>query len=92
MGSKLNKKALNLSYFTIIYNIAEGILSIFAGLIAGSVSLVGFGLDSAVESSSAVIMVWRFKKSGKIEEYEEEDIEKRALEISDFGASKIFDF
>ena len=79
MGSKLNKKALNLSYFTIIYNIAEGILSIFAGLIAGSVSLVGFGLDSAVESSSAVIMVWRFKKSGKIEEYEEEDIEKRAL-------------
>lgn len=79
MNSKLNKKALNLSYFTIIYNIAEGLISIFAGLIAGSVSLVGFGLDSAVESSSAVIMVWRFRKSGKIEEFEEEDIEKRAL-------------
>lgn len=83
MNSKLNKKALNLSYFTIIYNIAEGLISIFAGLIAGSVSLIGFGLDSAVESSSAVIMVWRFKKSGKIEEFEEEDIENRALEISD---------
>lgn len=79
MNSKLNKKALNLSYFTIIYNIIEGLLSIFAGLIAGSVSLVGFGLDSAVESSSAVIMVWRFKKTGKIEEYEEEEIEKKAL-------------
>ena len=92
MNFRLNKKALNLSYFTIIYNIAEGLLSVFAGLIAGSVSLVGFGLDSAVESSSAVIMVWRFRKSGKIEEFEEDNIEKRALEISDFGASKIRDF
>ncbi len=79
MNSKLNKKALNLSYFTIIYNIIEGLLSIFAGLIAGSVSLVGFGLDSAVESFSAVIMVWRFKKSGKLEESKEEEIENRAL-------------
>ena len=92
MNSKLNKRALNLSYFTIIYNIAEGLISIFAGLVAGSVSLVGFGLDSAVESFSAVIMVWRFKKTGRIKEFEEEDIEKRALEISDFGASKIRDF
>lgn len=79
MNSQLTKRALKLSYFTIIYNIAEGIISIFAGFIAGSLSLVGFGLDSAVESFSAVIMVWRFKKSGEIEEFEEEEIEKRAL-------------
>lgn len=79
MNSKLTKRALKLSYFTIIYNIVEGILSIFAGLIAGSISLIGFGLDSAVESFSAVIMVWRFKKSGKIEESKEKEIEKRAL-------------
>ena len=79
MNSKLTKRALKLSYFTVIYNIAEGILAIFAGLIAGSVSLVGFGLDSAVESFSAIIMVWRFKKSGKIGEFEEKKIENRAL-------------
>lgn len=79
MNSQLTKRALKLSYFTIIYNIAEGIISIFVGFIAGSLSLVGFGLDSAVESFSAVIMVWRFKKSGEIEEFEEEEIEKRAL-------------
>jgi divalent metal cation (Fe/Co/Zn/Cd) transporter len=79
LNAKLIKRALKLSYFTIIYNIAEGILAIFAGLISGSISLIGFGLDSAVESFSAVIMVWRFKKSGKIEESEEEEIEKRAL-------------
>ena len=79
MNSKLTKRALKLSYFTIIYNIAEGILAILAGLISGSISLIGFGLDSAIESFSAVIMVWRFKKSGRIEESEEEEIEKRAL-------------
>ncbi len=79
MESKLYKRALNLSYFTIIYNIAEGILSIFAGLIAGSTSLLGFGLDSVVESFSATILVWRFRKSGKISDNEEEEIEKKAL-------------
>jgi len=42
MESKLYKRALNLSYFTIVYD-TEGILSIFAGLMAGSTSLLGFG-------------------------------------------------
>ena len=89
MDSKLSKRALKLSYFTIIYNIAEGILSIFAGLIAGSISFVWFGLDSAVESLSAVVVAWRFRKHGKIDKREEEEVEERAFEISDFGESKI---
>jgi len=75
----LYKRALNLSYFTIIYNVIEGILSIFAGIIAGSTSLVGFGLDSVVESLSATVMVWRFRKAGIITDVEEERIEKIAL-------------
>jgi divalent metal cation (Fe/Co/Zn/Cd) transporter len=79
MDPKLYKRALCLSYFTIIYNICEGILSIIAGFLAGSISLIGFGLDSAVESFSAFIVLWRFKQHGKISEYEEEKIEKRAL-------------
>jgi cation diffusion facilitator family transporter len=62
----------------VLYNIAEGILSILAGLWAGSVSLVGFGLDSAVESLSAMIMVWRFKKDD-LDPDEEETVEERAL-------------
>lgn len=79
MKSNLYCRALNLSYFTIVYNIAEGILSILAGIIAGSASLLGFGLDSIVESLSAAIMVWRFRKSGKILDEEEGEMEKRAL-------------
>ena len=79
MNSKLSRRVLNLAYFTIIYNIAEGLLALFAGLTAGSISLVGFGLDIAVESFSAVIIAWRFRKHDKIEKSKEEEIEKKAL-------------
>lgn len=79
MDSKLYKRALILAYFTITYNITEGMLSVFIGFLASNISLIGFGLDSAVESFSAFIVVWRIKKHGKISEDEEEKIEKRAL-------------
>jgi len=78
LKTKLKRRALLLSFFTVLYNIAEGILSILAGVWAGSVSLVGFGLDSAVESLSAMIMVWRFKKDD-LDPDEEETVEERAL-------------
>jgi len=39
---------------------AEGAVAILAGLVAGSVALVGFGLDSAVEGFASAIIVWRF--------------------------------
>jgi hypothetical protein len=57
MNKKLNKEALNLSYFTVVYNILEGATSIFFGALAGSIALVGFGLDSFVESLSGGIMI-----------------------------------
>jgi cation diffusion facilitator family transporter len=76
--SGLHKRALSLSYFTVGYNVGEGIVSIFAGLLAGSVALVGFGADSFVESLSGSVMIWRFRKHGKISEEEEELIEKKA--------------
>lgn len=60
MDSTLQRRALRLSYFTVGYNLIEGIVSIAAGLLAGSVALVGFGLDSFVESLSGTVMIWRF--------------------------------
>ena len=78
----LKKKALILSYFTVIYNIIEGIVSIIAGILAsGSIALIGFGLDSFIESLSGGVMIWRFGKHGKISEEEEEKIEKRATKL-----------
>ncbi len=48
----LVRRGQRLEYFTIAYNSLESLVSIVAGLIAGSVSLVGFGLDSAIEVAS----------------------------------------
>ncbi len=81
MNARLHKKALSLSYFTVGYNILEGIVSILAGLLAGSIALVGFGLDSFVESLSGGVMIWRFRKHGKISKEEEEKVEKKAIRL-----------
>jgi divalent metal cation (Fe/Co/Zn/Cd) transporter len=61
MSTDPNRRALALSYFTVGYNVLEGVASLLAGGAAGSAALVGFGLDSAVESLSGGIMVWRFR-------------------------------
>ena len=77
----LHKKALFLSYFTIGYNVLEGVLSIGAGLWSGSIALVGFGLDSFVESLSGGVMVWRFQNHTTLSEEAEERIEQKAIRL-----------
>ena len=44
------------------YNSLEGVASILAGLVAGSVSLVGFGLDSMIEVASGAALLWRLRR------------------------------
>ncbi len=78
MNYDLYRKALLLSYLTVGYNILEGVVSIYVGLLTRSIGLVGFGLDSFVESLSGFIMIWRFRKHGKISGEEEDKIEKKA--------------
>lgn len=80
-SQKLNRKALLLSYFTVGYNILEGTVSIIAGALAGSVALIGFGLDSFLESLSGGAMIWRFRKHGRLSEQEEQNIERRATKL-----------
>jgi divalent metal cation (Fe/Co/Zn/Cd) transporter len=46
---------------SVAYNVLEAILAVAAGLVAGSVALVGFGLDSVVEVSSGLIILWQFR-------------------------------
>jgi cation diffusion facilitator family transporter len=80
-NAALNRKALLLSYITVGYNILEGAVSILAGAFAGSIALVGFGLDSFVESLSGGVMIWRFRKQGKISKEEEERAEGIATKL-----------
>ncbi|MBJ7455483.1 MAG: cation transporter [Thermoleophilia bacterium] len=49
-----------LSWVSLAYMAAEGAIAIIAGVVAGSIALVGFGLDSAVEGFASAIIVWRF--------------------------------
>ena len=78
---KLSRKALLLSYFTVGYNVVEGVVSIVAGALAGSIALIGFGLDSFVESLSGGVMIWRFRKHGKLSTEEEKNIEGKATKL-----------
>ncbi len=53
--------AVGLAWFTIGYNVVEGILSVAAGIAAGAVSLVGFGLDSVIEVVAAGVVLVRLR-------------------------------
>jgi divalent metal cation (Fe/Co/Zn/Cd) transporter len=48
----------------ITYNVLEGVLSVAAGIAAGSVVLIGFGLDSGIEVSAAMVVLWHLSRSG----------------------------
>jgi len=50
-----------LEYFTLAWNGFEAAVALIAGVLAGSVALVGFGLDSVIETASAGILLWRFR-------------------------------
>lgn len=55
----LIRRGRRLAYLTIIWNSLEGIIAVSAGILAGSIALVGFGVDSVIEVSSGAIILWR---------------------------------
>lgn len=57
----LNRRSLLLAYATAGYNLLEGVVAVAAGAAASSTALIGFGLDSFVEVSSALVVVWQFR-------------------------------
>ena len=52
-----------LSWLSLVWMTAEGVVGITAGVLAGSIALVGFGIDSAIEGVASAIIVWRFTGS-----------------------------
>jgi divalent metal cation (Fe/Co/Zn/Cd) transporter len=71
------RRGRRLEYFTIGYNSVEGVISIGAGLIAGSVSLVGYGLDSLIEVTSGAALLWRLNHD--LNAARREQVERTAL-------------
>jgi divalent metal cation (Fe/Co/Zn/Cd) transporter len=78
--------ALRLEYLTVGWNIVEGIVAVSAAVLAGSIALLGFGIDSFVESASGAILIWRLSAERRGTEPEEvERLDARAHKL--VGAS-----
>jgi divalent metal cation (Fe/Co/Zn/Cd) transporter len=76
--SNLRKKAIILVWIGEIWNVFEATIAIWAALIASSVALLAFGLDSLIELFAGAVMIWRFWKE---KENIEGEIEKKALRL-----------
>jgi len=81
MIASLHRRALLLSYFTVGYNVLEALVSLLAGYLANSIALVGFGLDSIMESLSGGVMIWRFSHGPGLAPEAEERRERQAVKI-----------
>src|SRR6266513_1136909 len=68
-----------LEYFTVAWNTLEGLIAVVAGIIAGSISLVGFGIDSFIEVTSGSVLLWRMSVDSDV--HRREINERRALQV-----------
>jgi divalent metal cation (Fe/Co/Zn/Cd) transporter len=76
---QLVKRGRHLEYFTIGYNSLEGLIALVAGLMAGSIALIGFGFDSLIEVISGVVLLWRLQADS--DEARRERVEAISLRI-----------
>ena len=60
---RLARRARVLSWLSLAWMTVEGGVAISAGIVASSIALVGFGLDSAIEGFASLVIVWRFSRS-----------------------------
>lgn len=79
---ELDRRARLLAWATVVYNTGEGVVAVLAGLAAGSIALVGFGLDSAVEVLSALAVTWQF--NGRADARDRERVTLRLIAVSFF--------
>lgn len=80
-------RGLRLEYLTVGWNLVEGAIAVVAALASGSVALLGFGIDSFVESISGSVLVWRLRAeaAGGRDEETIERFERRAERLVGFS-------
>lgn len=76
---RLVRRSSRLTALTVGYNLLEGVISLVAGALAGSVSLIGFGIDSGIEVLASITALWRLGRDG--EPVARAAAERRALRI-----------
>ncbi|HBX80044.1 MAG TPA: cation transporter [Propionibacteriaceae bacterium] len=83
---RLTRRGLRLAQFTVAYNVVEGIVAITAGVMAGLVSVIGFGIDSGIESIAAFLVALRLSarlRHGEADEAKERRV-LRAVAVTFF--------
>jgi cation diffusion facilitator family transporter len=79
---RLHRRGVLLEWFTVAWNVAEAAVAIAAGLAAGSIALLGFGVDSGIEVVAASALLWRFRAAGAAADAEAHGrAERRALYV-----------
>ena len=73
---RLAQRAKWLSWASLGYMALEGLIAVVAGIVAGSIALIGFGLDSVIEGFASVIIVWRFTGSRTLSHQAEDRAQK----------------
>jgi divalent metal cation (Fe/Co/Zn/Cd) transporter len=73
---RLARRARLLSWLTLAILGAEGAIAVTAGVLAGSIALIGFGIDSAIEAVASIIIVWRFSGRRTLSETSEQRAQK----------------
>jgi len=75
-------RGLGLEYLTVGWNVVEGLVSVAAAVAAGSVALLGFGIDSFVETTSGLVLIWRLRAERRARDREEiERLDQRAHKL-----------
>jgi divalent metal cation (Fe/Co/Zn/Cd) transporter len=78
---RLLRHGLRLEWLTISWNLVEGFIAVTAAVSAGSVALLGFGIDSFVESASGLVLVWRLLAERGSDAERVERMERRAEQL-----------
>jgi divalent metal cation (Fe/Co/Zn/Cd) transporter len=75
----LVRRGLRPNYATIAYNVVEAVVSLAAGIVAGSVALVGFGIDSVIEVTASGAAQWRLRAD--VDHARRERVERTTLRV-----------
>lgn len=75
----LVRRGLRLNYATIAYNVLEAVVSLAAGIVAGSVALIGFGIDSVIEVTASGAAQWRLRAD--VDHARRERVERTTLRV-----------
>ncbi len=72
-------RGMVLEYLTIGWNVIEGLVAVISGAVSGSIALIGFGIDSFIETASGAILLWRLRAEHRGRD--REHVERRALKL-----------